>query len=327
MVLLAPNFRIVIILTDETGLVKWESVATKGKKEYNDPMKLRGIMVPDEAIKNDNNLTVFLHKAVGEIGVIPIRREELKNGEYMQLLTEAGVTPDEVLLLCPDNEYVLLAKSINIPVLAYGEMGGCHHFPDADYVMEGIQHLTVRDVIRRYERQKHLPWTITETDRLIIREEVPSDVERLCEIYQSPSIKQYLEPLFEPEKEREYIENYYKYIYSFFEYGVWHLELKEGHISIGRAGLTPKSYEDGVQGAELGYVIDEAYQGKGYCMEACRAIIRYAIEELEMGEVYCLIRPDNVHSQRICEKLGFQYEKDIFSEGKNMKRYILKLYN
>ncbi len=315
------------ILTYETTLVKWESVATKGKMDYNDPMKLRGIMVPDEAIKRDENLTVFLRKVGEEVQVIPIEREELKNGDFITLLTENGLTPHEVLLLCPDNEYVKMAKVVNIPVLAYGELGGNNYFPDADYVMEGIQFLTLRDVVRRYERQKKLPWTITVTERLIIREEVPEDVERLQEIYRSPSIKKYLEPLFETEKEKEYIENYYKYIYSFFEYGVWHLELKDSHISIGRAGLTPKSYEDGVQGAELGYVIDEKYQGQGYCMEACRAIIKYAIEELELEEIYCLIRPDNEHSLRICEKLGFVYHKDIFSEGKNMKRYILKLYN
>lgn len=310
-------------------LVKWESVATKEKMEYNDHMMLKAILVAEEAVKRDENLAIFLRKVGTELQIIPVLREELqlKNGELKSTLAKCRITSEEVLLLCPDNDYILLGQEWGMAVLAYAEIGGHYSFPDADYVMEGIQFFTLRDAIRRYQRQKRLPWTIAETQRLIIREETPADAERLHEIYQSPSIKRFLEPLFELEKEKKYLADYYKYIYTFFEYGLWHLELKDSHVSIGRAGLTPKTYEDGVKGAELGYVLDEAYQGQGYCMEACREIIKYAVEELELEKLFCLIRPDNIHSIRICEKLGFVYDKDIFSEGKNMRRYVLKLYH
>lgn len=293
--------------------------------EYNDLMMLKGILVAEEAIKTDENLAIFLHRIGNDLRVIPVCKEELRNGGIKDMLSEFKVTPEEVLLLCPDNDYVLAGKNLGLATLAYANLGEYYSFPDAEFVMEGIHFLSLRDVVRRYERQKGLPWKITETKRLIIREETPADAERLHEIYQSPSIRQFLEPLFELEKERKYLEDYYKYIYTFFEYGLWHLELKDSHISIGRAGLTPKTYDDGIKGAELGYVLDEKYQGQGYCMEACRAIIKYAVEELELEQLFCLVRPDNAHSIRICEKLGFVYDKDIYSENKNMRRYILRL--
>ena len=301
------------------------SIATDGKMEYNDFMMLKGILVADKAIKTDENLAIFLHRIGTDLQVLPVSKEELQNGSVKELLSEFEWTVEEVLLLCPDNDYVLAGKALGMATLAYAGLGEYYSFPDAEFVMEGIHFLSLRDVVRRYERQKGLPWEITQTERLIIREETPEDAERLHEIYESPSIKRFLEPLFELERERKYLEDYYKYIYTFFEYGLWHLELKDSHISIGRAGLTPKTYDDGVKGAELGYVLDEKYQGKGYCMEACRAIVKYAVEELELERLFCLIRPDNVHSIHICEKLGFVYEKDIFSEGKNMRRYILRL--
>ncbi len=290
-------------------------------------MRLRGILVAEEALKRDENLAVFLHKVGAELEILPVSKQDVKSGEIVEMLTEFKLGLEEVLLLCPDNEYVRLGKERKIAVLAYADFGSIYSFPDTDYVMEGIQFLSLRDLVRRYERQKGLPWKIAETERLIIREETPQDVEALIRIYQSPGIRKYLEPLFEVEKEKEYLANYYKYIYTFFEYGLWHLELKDSHISIGRAGLTPKSYEDGKKGAELGYVIAEEYQGQGYCMEACREIIRYAVEELELEQIYCLVRPDNVHSVRIAEKLGFVYEKNIFSEDRDMMRYVLKLYH
>ena len=295
--------------------------------EYNKPMMLKGILVAEEAIKKDENLAVFLHKVGGELEIVSVNKQDIKDGEILDMLTSFKLSKEEVLLLCPDNDYVRLGKEQQIAVLAYADMGGFYSFPDADFVMEGIQFLSYRDLVRRYQRQKGLPWQIAETQRLIIREETPDDVEELIKIYESPSIRKYLEPLFEVEKEKAYLANYYKYIYSFFEYGLWHLELKDSHETIGRAGLTPKSYDDGEKGAELGYMIAEKYQGQGYCMEACREIVRYAIEELELEQIYCLVRPDNEHSIRIAEKLGFVYEKESFSEGRTMKRYILKLYH
>lgn len=289
-------------------------------------MELRGLLVAEHAIKKDENLAIFLHKIGGEFTILPVTYEELENGGYLEDLTDFNLREEEVLLLCPENRWVLKGKELKLAVLAYGELGGSYSFPDASYVVEGIQFLDRKDLVRRYQREKQLPWTIMETKRLIIREETPEDAVRLKEIYQSPSIQRFIEPLFELEREQEYLRNYYKYIYSFYEYGVWHWVLKDTGLAIGRGGLTPKTYEDGAQGAELGYVVDEAYQGQGYCMEACREIIRYAIEELEMDHLYCLIRPENEHSERICKKLGFEYETEVFSEGRNMKRYILKLH-
>lgn len=297
----------------------------KKKKEYNGFMELKGIIVNGDVAKKDQNLYRFIENIREDFLIVTIINKQPVQGELELFLSQWGLSKEDVLLLCHSNEWVVFGKKHGLATLAYAPLEGGVLFPDAEFVVEGIEQLTKRDLVRRFQREKGLPWIISTTERLIIREEVPEDAEHLYEIYESPSIKRFLEPLYaDIEQERQYLKDYYKYIYTFFEYGLWHLELKKTHVSIGRAGLTPKSYEDGVQGAELGYVIDEKFQGQGYCMEACTEILRYAREELELKEIYCLIRPDNRHSIRICLKLGFSFEKEMVSEGRDMNRYLLK---
>lgn len=278
-------------------------------------MELKGIIVDKNATELKRNWFDFY--------VLEASKNEFLNDALEKKLRKLGLCLDEVLLLCPDNDWVLVGKANGVATLAYAKEGSSYSFPNAEFVVEGVEQLEKRDFIRRFQREKKLPWLITTTERLNIREETPADAETLYRIYESPSIKRFLQPLYpELEQEKKYLADYYKYIYRFFEYGIWHLELKETHQSIGRAGLTPKHYDDGAQGAELGYLLDEKYQGQGYCMEACKEILRYAKMELELDKVYCLIRPDNHHSIRICEKLGFVFDKEIFSEERVMRRYL-----
>ena len=57
---------------------------------------------------------------------------------------------------------------------------------------------------------------------------------------------------------------------------------------------------------ELGYLIDEPFRGKGYACEACRAILEYAFQELELDCVYARIDEKNEASICLAQKLGFR---------------------
>lgn len=139
-----------------------------------------------------------------------------------------------------------------------------------------------------------------ETERLIIREMVPDDVDALYEIYEAPSITRYMENLFaDRDEERQYMRDYYDHVYCFYGYGMWLLTLKDGTV-IGRAGI--ENNEDGE--FVLGYVIGEPYQRQGYACEACRAILEYAENELEIEDVVVYAHPDNQASVKLAEKLG-----------------------
>ncbi|MCB9558166.1 MAG: GNAT family N-acetyltransferase [Deltaproteobacteria bacterium] len=69
---------------------------------------------------------------------------------------------------------------------------------------------------------------------------------------------------------------------------------------IGHVGLSP--FPDGV---EIGYAIEEAYQGKGLASEAVAAIADWAIETVRVPCIFAIVAADNAASCSVLEKAGF----------------------
>lgn len=59
---------------------------------------------------------------------------------------------------------------------------------------------------------------------------------------------------------------------------------------------------------EIGYWLSQDSQGKGLMRESCKALIKYAFEELKLHRVEIRCAIDNETSQRIPESLGFTRE-------------------
>ena len=179
------------------------------------------------------------------------------------------------------------------------------------YVLQEINDINVIYLEKIYRRFTGIPWDILETNRCRLREITVEDVPRIAEIYQTPSVKKHMEPLYEPlEREVAYVEDYIKNVYGFYEYGTWIIIEKSSGEIIGRAGL--ENYgrsvdKEEVEQIELGYLIEDAYQGKGYAYEVCSAILEYAKEELHMHSIWARISADNKVSIELCRKLGFSY--------------------
>lgn len=176
-------------------------------------------------------------------------------------------------------------------------------FPCGSYCVEDLSDIDARYLDRVYRRFHDIPWDITETPRLRIREITVEDVPQLYELYRDASVTQFMEPLFaEPEQEIIYTREYIKNIYGFYGYGMWVLESKDSRQVIGRAGL---EYKEGFEGLELGFMLGVAYQHQGYAYEACSAILAYGIEELDQREYCSFINENNEASIHLCERLGF----------------------
>lgn len=58
----------------------------------------------------------------------------------------------------------------------------------------------------------------------------------------------------------------------------------------------------------IGYVMNRAYQSKGYMTEAARAIIDWAFGQPNIYRVYATTDVENFASQRVLEKAGMQRE-------------------
>ncbi len=60
--------------------------------------------------------------------------------------------------------------------------------------------------------------------------------------------------------------------------------------------------------AEIGYWIAKEFEGKGIITAACRKLITYAFEELELNRVAICAAVGNEKSRAIPERLGFLEE-------------------
>jgi RimJ/RimL family protein N-acetyltransferase len=61
--------------------------------------------------------------------------------------------------------------------------------------------------------------------------------------------------------------------------------------------------------AEIGYVLDPAYAGRGYATEACREELRICFEDLGVRRVIAQCFADNEASWRLMERLGMRREQ------------------
>lgn len=68
-------------------------------------------------------------------------------------------------------------------------------------------------------------------------------------------------------------------------------------------GLSSSGYR-----ASIGYWIAVPARGRGICTRALRLLSRHAFEQLEQPSVQLFTDPENVASQRVAEKVGFQRE-------------------
>ena len=94
-------------------------------------------------------------------------------------------------------------------------------------------------------------------------------------------------------------------------YAIWMIKLKNGtHIGeLCFKGLTP----DGI--AEIGYGINDEYQGQGYASEAVKAVSEWAFQQPDVTALEAETDDENIASKRVLEKCGFVLNGIIGEEG------------
>lgn len=143
---------------------------------------------------------------------------------------------------------------------------------------------------------------VMETERLLIRKLTRKDVNPLLAFMGKPEVMYAWEHGFTQKDVRKWI-NRQLSRYRKDGIGYYAVILKESGKLIGQAGLM-KSNFNGEDVVEIGYILDNGYWHHGYAIEAARACMEHAFEELGLKSVYCSIRPENEASIRVAEKLG-----------------------
>lgn len=229
-----------------------------------------------------------------------------------------------VLYVTDDAQTARGLKKRGRAVLVYLHPGNeDQDFSEFLFAVEDPEDLEAEYVERVYRRLKGMPWNILETERCLIRETTPEDVEDFYRIYSHPSITKYMEGLYpEMEAEKAYVREYIEKVYTFFGFGIWTVVEKAGGAVIGRAGF---SYREGFQEPELGFIIGVPWQRQGYAEEVCRGILDYGRRALEFTRVQALVEPGNTASLKLCGNLGFWREETLCLKGKEYCRLICSL--
>lgn len=279
---------------------------------------LKNIIFSSKVLNKNSNLEHVINKSVFTFF------EHKKDTDLECFLNSCNVNPKEALWIVTTNEEIAIANEYNISVLGYqnlNDISSMNEFLKCEYVVCGFDEVDDNYLENIYRRGHNIPLIIFETKRCIIREFEPKDMDALWELYSDPEITEYIDDLFPYDEELEYENKYIEHIYRYFGYGMWLVFHKETGKLIGRAGIESKDYQEGSE-IEMGYVIAKEYQKKGYATEVCQGIMEYAMKELDIKKINCLIDKNNYPSIALAKKLGFKYDENCWNMGENMQRYI-----
>jgi len=167
---------------------------------------------------------------------------------------------------------------------------------------------------------------ILETSRLILRHQLPGDLDDLYALYCNPEITKYIPDAPKTyEEAREELEWFMNGHPKYPELGLWATIHRETGKFIGRCGLLPWLI-DGQHEVEVAYSLAQEFWGQGLATEAAQGILRYGFEKLDLSRLICLIDPENIASQRVAEKIGMTFEKRVDEyEGDHTPFYIFSI--
>jgi [ribosomal protein S5]-alanine N-acetyltransferase len=161
-----------------------------------------------------------------------------------------------------------------------------------------------------------------ETERLLLRPLSMDDLDVFASFYADPEVMRYLgvgRTLSREETEASLARMLRGLdMDGFGQFGV---ERKDDRELIGRCGFlvwdaetlapTTEAEASGRTELEVGYALGRPYWGKGYATEAATAVRDHALGPLRRERLIAFIRPDNVRSRRVAEKLGMRHERDL----------------
>ncbi len=147
---------------------------------------------------------------------------------------------------------------------------------------------------------------VLKTSRLVLREIVPGDTERLYHYYSDPMVTEFfMSPIKSLQEAEEIVD---ASIGSFYQQRgiVWGLSETPDSPLIGTAGYEAISAYD--SRVEIGYDLAKDYWGRGLMKEALEEMLRFSFDVLAINRIEAFILLENTRSVRTLERLGFTRE-------------------
>jgi len=147
-----------------------------------------------------------------------------------------------------------------------------------------------------------------ETERLILRDFVQDDWQRVLEYQSDPLyLRYYDETESTPEAVRDFLDRFLdqqtQNPRTRFQLAV---VLKSEHHLIGNCGVRMDKIND--LEANIGYELDPKYWNFGYATEAAHAVVDFGFSYFSVHRIWASLVADNVGSAHVLEKLGMMLE-------------------
>ncbi len=146
-----------------------------------------------------------------------------------------------------------------------------------------------------------------ETERLILRRMKPSDAKDMFEYAKRSDVTEFL--LWEPHTSYEQTQDYLRFLQTRYRTGDfydWAVVDKADKKMIGTCGFANLDFQN--NRAEIGYVLNPAYWGRGIAPEAVRRVMEFAFMELNVHRVEARYIVGNERSRGVMEKCGMVFE-------------------
>lgn len=148
---------------------------------------------------------------------------------------------------------------------------------------------------------------VLETERLILRALVESDIDELFEIFSSEEVMKYY-GMYPFKSQEELLKVIKSFSTGFDEERVirWGLQRKDNGKIIGTCGYhcwDKKNFR-----AEIGYELSKSVWHKGYMTEAIDTILAYGFESMQLNRIEGIVYPENHASQHALTRMGFKKE-------------------
>ncbi|MDD5149189.1 MAG: GNAT family N-acetyltransferase [Flavobacterium sp.] len=174
------------------------------------------------------------------------------------------------------------------------------------------------------------PFPNLETERLSLRRIVKEDVNEIFELRSNKQTMKYIpRPLAKTKEDAlghitmidEKIEN---------NEGInWAITLKNSPKLIGIIGhyrIKPEHFR-----AEIGYILNPEFHGKGIITEAIDEVVKYGFEVMKLHSIEAIIDPENFASAKVLQKNGFVKEAHLkeneYYEGRFLDTVIYSILN
>lgn len=167
---------------------------------------------------------------------------------------------------------------------------------------------------------KSLPYELELTSRAL------QDLDELKSMLQDIEVMYAWEYKFSDDEVQQWVDKNLK-LYEKHDMGYFIAEDKVSGKIVGQAALMPDVIQN-KKYFEIGYILKKQFWHNGYATECARALAEYAFNTLNLPEVIFEIRPENISSIRVAQRLGAKPEGKFIKnvKGKNMVHLIYKLY-